>query len=73
LLEALAAPASGDPRAPTYYSSSEPRDLYALYVQKGLAARAQAFRAQCKKAITYDIDYYFKQVDEHPSHYTRAR
>ncbi len=73
ILAALEAPASGNPKAPTYYSSSEPRDLYALYLRKGLRDRAQAFRAVCKKTISYDIDYYFKIVDENPNLYTRDR
>lgn len=54
-----------------WWSSSEPRDLYALYLQHGLTDRAKAFRAKCKKEITYDIDYYFKMVDEAPSNYKR--
>ena len=73
ILAALEAPASGDPKSPTYYSSSEPRDLYALYLQKGLTDRARAFRTQCQKTIRYDIDYYFKMVDEKPDRYTRDR
>ncbi|HZL89583.1 MAG TPA: hypothetical protein VFB96_14560, partial [Pirellulaceae bacterium] len=64
-------PSRGLENAPTYYSSSEPRDLYALYVQKGLTERAGSFRAACKKALPYDIDYYFKMVDENPALYQR--
>ncbi len=56
---------------PNYYSSSEPRDLYALYVQRGMKNRAKDFRAACKKRITYDIDYYFDMVDKSPSTYQR--
>jgi len=70
-LDALEYPASGDAAGPTYYSSSEPRDLYALYVQRGLTDRAAKFRALAKKNITYDIDYYFKMVDENPRNYQR--
>lgn len=73
ILTALEAPASGNPNAPTFYSSSEPRDLYALYVQKGLTARARSFREQSKKTITYDIDLYFKMVDENPGLYVRGK
>jgi HEAT repeat protein len=69
VLDALEYPASGDAKGPQFYSSSEPRDLYALYVQRGMKPRAEKFRAVCKKAITYDIDYYFKMVDENPSQY----
>lgn len=73
VLAALEAPASGDPKAPTYYSSSEPRDLYALYLQKDMPERASEFRAKAKKSIRYDIDYYFKQVDQNPGLYVRGR
>jgi hypothetical protein len=71
VLDALEYPASGDAKGPSYYSSSEPRDLYALYLQRGLPARAAKFRAACKKTITYDIDYYFKMADENPGTYRR--
>jgi len=53
------------------YSSSEPRDIYAFYVQRGMTERAQKFRATASKAVSYDLDYYFKQVDANPSLYTR--
>jgi len=71
VLDTLEYPASGDPKGPSFYSSSEPRDLYALYLQRGLTARAAKFRAACKKTITYDIDYYFKMADENPAAYQR--
>lgn len=54
-----------------WHSSSEPRDLYALYLQRGLADRAQTFRAKCRKAVSYDIDYYFNMVDKSPGTYKR--
>lgn len=73
VLAALEAPASGDPQAPTYYSSSEPRDLYALYLQKDMPEHAKEFRAKAQKTIRYDIDYYFKQVDQNPGLYVRGR
>jgi hypothetical protein len=53
------------------YSSSEPRDIYAFYVQRGMTERANKFRQTAKKAASYDLDYYFKQVDENPSLYKR--
>ena len=53
------------------YSSSEPRDIYAFYLQRGMTERAQKYRQAAKKAASYDLDYYFKQVDENPSLYTR--
>lgn len=70
-LDALEYPASGDPAGPSYYSSSEPRDLYALYKQRGMTDRAATFRALAKKNITYDIDYYFNMVDQNPRNYQR--
>ena len=71
VLEALEYPAKAAPDGPSYYSSSEPRDLYALYKQRGLAARAKAFRATCVKSSSYDIDYFFTQVDQNPQQYQR--
>ena len=53
------------------YSSSEPRDIYAFYLQRGMSGRAQKYREAAKKAASYDLDYYFKQVDADPSLYTR--
>src|SRR5262249_40024082 len=35
--------------SPDYFSSSEPRDLYALYARLGMAKRADAFRDQARK------------------------
>jgi hypothetical protein len=48
------------------YSSSEPRDIYAFYLQRGMTERAKKSRAAARKAVSYDLDYYFKQVDENP-------
>lgn len=53
------------------YSSSEPRDIYAFYVQRGMTERAQRFRQAARKAASYDLDYFFKQVDANPSLYQR--
>jgi hypothetical protein len=53
------------------YSSSEPRDIYAFYLQRGMIERATKFRESASKAVSYDLDYYFKQVDANPSLYTR--
>jgi hypothetical protein len=49
------------------YSSSEPRDVYAFYLQRGMPERAAKYRAKAKKAISYNIDYYFDMVDKNPS------
>jgi len=53
------------------YSSSEPRDIYAFYVQRGMTERARKFRREANQAARYDLDRYFKQVDENPSLYKR--
>jgi len=53
------------------YSSSEPRDIYAFYVQRGMTGRAQRYREAARKAVNYDLDYYFKEVDQNPSLYLR--
>ena len=46
------------------YSSTYPRDIYAFYVQRGMTDRAKAFRSKADKAVTYDLDQYFEQVDQ---------
>lgn len=51
--------------------SSEPRDIYAFYLQRGMTQRAKAYRAAAKQAASYDLDYYFNMVDQNPSTYTR--
>ena len=53
------------------YSSSEPRDIYAFYLQRGMTVRAKKYREAARKAVSYDLDYYFKQVDANPSLYKR--
>jgi len=55
-----------------WFSSGEPRDLYALYLQRGMKPRAEKFRAKCKKTFRYDIERYFDQVDQNPSLYQRG-
>jgi HEAT repeat protein len=51
--------------------SSEPRDIYAFYLQRGMTERAKAYRAAAKKAASFDLDYYFNMVDKCPATYTR--
>jgi hypothetical protein len=51
------------------YSSSEPRDIYAFCLQNGMTGRAKKFREKANKAASYDLDYYFKMVDQNPSLY----
>ena len=53
------------------YSSSEPRDIYAFYLQRGMTERAKKYREAARKAVSYDLDYYFNQVDQNPSLYKR--
>ena len=54
-----------------WFSSSEPRDLYALYLQRGLTGRAKSFREQCKHTVSFDMEYYFNMVDQSPETYQR--
>jgi HEAT repeat protein len=54
-----------------WFSSSEPRDLYALYLQRGLTKRAKAFREECKHTVHFDMEYYFNMVDQSPGTYQR--
>jgi hypothetical protein len=51
--------------------SSEPRDIYAFYLQRGMSERAKRYRAEVKKTATYNLDYFFDQVDENPGRFTR--
>ena len=50
------------------YSSSNQRDIYAFYILRGMTERAKTFRERANRAVTYDLDYYFKQMDQNPSH-----
>jgi hypothetical protein len=36
-----------------------------------LTERAKKLRQEAPKAASYDLDYYFRQVDENPSLYKR--
>ena len=40
---------------------------------RGMTERAQRFRREANKAATYNLDYFFKQVDENPSLYRREQ
>jgi len=51
------------------YSSSEPRDIYAFYLQREMPERAANYRAKAKKAVSYDLDRYFEMVDKSPATY----
>ena len=50
-----------------HYSSSEPRDIYAFYLQRGMTERAKSFRDRSTKTVSYNLDYYFDQVDKSPA------
>jgi hypothetical protein len=52
-----------------WFGSSEPRALYALYLSRGLLARAREFREATRKSLTYDIDYFFDMADRDPDTY----
>lgn len=52
-----------------WFSSSEPRNLYALYVLRGMTARAKAFRASIKTAVAFDMTDYFNMADKNPAQY----
>ena len=52
-----------------WYSSSQPRDLYALYLRRGLVSRAKQFRDTTRKSLTYDIDYFFDMADKNLATY----
>lgn len=52
-----------------WFSSAEPRDLYALYVRRGMTARAKAFRAAMRKSGPFDMEPYFDMVDRSPQTY----
>ena len=51
--------------------SSEPRDIYAFYLQRGMTERAKIYRAAATKGGRYNLDYFFNMVDQSPSTYTR--
>ena len=36
-----------------------------------MTERAKKFRQEAKKAVRYDLDYFFNMVDENPSLYKR--
>jgi hypothetical protein len=38
------------------YSSSEPRDIYAFYLRRGMPDRAAKYRAAAKRTVGYDLD-----------------
>jgi len=46
-----------------FWGSNEPRDLYALYVRKGMSDRAQSFRRRCRENLAWNMDHFFDRVD----------
>lgn len=70
ILDALESPVREFEQS-NHYSSSEPRDLYAFYIQRGMKKRAKDYRKVVNEKTRYDMELYFKRVDEHPSHFMR--
>jgi HEAT repeat protein len=54
-----------------WFGSSEPRNLYALYLLRGLDARAKRFRAACKSSVPFDMEDFFDQADKSPGTYVQ--
>jgi len=52
-----------------WFSSSQPRDLYALYLRRGLTARARRFREAMRKAAPFDMERDFDMADKSPQAY----
>jgi hypothetical protein len=52
-----------------WFSSSEPRALYALYLARGLPERARRFRATGKNLEGLDMNTYFDMADKDPALY----
>jgi HEAT repeat protein len=71
VLDALEYPARGGPAGPSYFSSAEPRDLYALYVQRGMVDRAAKFRALTGQDFGGDLETFFERVDRNPQEFQR--
>jgi hypothetical protein len=53
------------------HSSTEPRDIYAFYLQRDMKERAARFRQAAKGKVSFDLDYFFDMVDENPETYQR--
>jgi hypothetical protein len=70
VLDMLEYPATDAPGGPRYFGSSEPRDLYALYIQRGMAERAAKFRALTKRLFG-DMSEYYDRVDKAPQRFQR--
>jgi hypothetical protein len=50
-----------------WFTSKEPIELYALYVNRGLASRAKEFRKAAGKKAGYDLDRNFDIIDKNPA------
>lgn len=44
------------------FGSGEPVELYALYLSRGLAARAKRFREEVRKDVPFDMELYFDRL-----------
>ncbi len=49
--------------------SVDPQFVYALEVKDGLTERAKKFRVAANKVSSYDLELYFKRVDQNPDTY----
>jgi hypothetical protein len=49
----------------------EKRDVYAFFILSGMTDRAKNFRERATKASSYNVDYFFKLVDQNPTNYLR--
>ncbi len=52
-----------------WFSSSEPRNLYAFYVVRGLPKRAAQFRTTMTKDTAMNMKYFFDMADKSPETY----
>ena len=50
---------------------ADPYSVLGVSKKASEAEIKKAFRALAKKNISYDIDYYFKMVDQNPQNYQR--
>jgi hypothetical protein len=54
-----------------WFGSSEPQQLYAFYLVRGLKARALRFRVGIRTRVSFDMEYFFNLADKDPAGYAR--
>lgn len=53
-----------------WFSSGEPTELYALYLNRGLVSRAKEFRNTVRERAPYfNLDMFFDRIDKNPAEY----